>query len=44
MKANFIAMNSSKANFDDIYSMDDPREHFSVLGALDHMIQTLQLR
>jgi hypothetical protein len=38
MKANFIAINSSKANFDGIYSMEDPREYFSVLGALDYMI------
>jgi hypothetical protein len=38
MKANFIAINSSKANFDEIYAMEDPREYFSVLGALDYMI------
>lgn len=38
MKANFIAINSSKANFDEIYSMADPRDYFSVLGALDYMI------
>jgi SAM-dependent methyltransferase len=38
MKANFIAINSSKANFDEIYSMEDPRDYFSVLGALDYMI------
>jgi SAM-dependent methyltransferase len=38
MKANFVAINSSKANFDEIYSMDDPRDYFSVLGALDYMI------
>jgi hypothetical protein len=38
MKANFGVINSSKANFDEIYSMEDPREYFSVLGALDYMI------
>lgn len=38
MKANFVAINSSKANFDGIYAMEDPREYFSVLGALDYMI------
>ncbi|HEX5046591.1 MAG TPA: class I SAM-dependent methyltransferase [Gammaproteobacteria bacterium] len=38
MKANFGVINSSKANFDEIYSMEDPREYFAVLGALDYMI------
>jgi SAM-dependent methyltransferase len=38
MKANFVAINSSKANFDEIYAKEDPREYFSVLGALDYMI------
>ena len=38
MKANFVAINSSKANFDEIYTREDPREYFSVLGALDYMI------
>ena len=38
MAANFVAINSSKANFDDIYSTEDPRDYFSVLGALDYMI------
>ena len=38
MTANFVAINSSKANFDEIYAMEDPREYFSVLGALDYMI------
>jgi hypothetical protein len=38
VKANFIAINSSKANFDEIYAMEDPRDYFSVLGALDYMI------
>jgi SAM-dependent methyltransferase len=34
----FVAINSTKANFDDIYVKDDPRAYFSVLGALDYMI------
>ncbi len=38
MKANYVAINSLKANFDEIYSMEDPRDYFSVLGALDYMI------
>src|SRR5690606_9187340 len=38
MNANFVAINSSKANFDEIYSMEDPRGYFSVLGSLDYMI------
>jgi len=38
MASCFEAINSSKANFDEIYSMDDPRGYFSVLGALDYMI------
>jgi hypothetical protein len=38
MKANFVAINSSKANFDEIYAVEDPRDYFSVLGALDYMI------
>jgi SAM-dependent methyltransferase len=38
MKANFVAINSSKANFDEIYSREDPRDYFSILGALDYMI------
>ncbi len=38
MKTSFSAINESKANFDDIYTMDDPRAYFSVLGALDYMI------
>ena len=31
-------INQSKAVFDNIYSMSDPRSYFSVLGALDYMI------
>jgi SAM-dependent methyltransferase len=35
---NFVAINATKANFDDIYVKEDPRAYFSVLGALDYMI------
>jgi SAM-dependent methyltransferase len=35
---NFISINSTKANFDEIYVKEDPRAYFSVLGALDYMI------
>lgn len=38
MTDNFVSINSTKANFDDIYVKDDPRAYFSVLGALDYMI------
>ncbi len=38
MHRNFSLINESKANFDEIYTMDDPRAYFSVLGALDYMI------
>ena len=38
MNSNFSHINASKANFDEIYAMDDPRAYFSVLGALDYMI------
>lgn len=38
MTHRFSDINESKANFDDIYTMDDPRGYFSVLGALDYMI------
>ena len=38
MAHRFSDINESKANFDDIYTMDDPRGYFSVLGALDYMI------
>jgi hypothetical protein len=31
-------INENKAVFDDIYASDDPRDYFSVLGALDYMI------
>ncbi len=38
MSENFLSINSSKANFDEIYVAEDPRSYFSVLGALDYMI------
>lgn len=38
MPATFSALNASKANFDEIYVMPDPRAYFSVLGSLDYMI------
>src|SRR5690606_24301522 len=31
-------INRGKAVFDDIYTMNDPRSYYSVLGALDYMI------
>ncbi|MGH7076069.1 MAG: hypothetical protein ACREFD_18000 [Stellaceae bacterium] len=31
-------INKSKAVFDDLYATDDPRDYFSVLGALDYVI------
>ncbi|MFQ3457625.1 class I SAM-dependent methyltransferase [Bradyrhizobium sp. UFLA01-814] len=34
----FSRINQSKAVFDDIYALDDPRAYFSVLGDLDYMI------
>lgn len=37
----FTAINASKANFDDIYIMPDPRAYFSILGALDYIIPDL---
>lgn len=38
MQDSFSKINSSKANFDEIYTQPDPRGYFSVLGALDYMI------
>lgn len=38
MSDKFVSINSTKANFDDIYVKEDPRAYFSVLGALDYMI------
>jgi hypothetical protein len=37
----FAAINTSKANFDEIYARQDPRAYFSVLGSLDYMIPDL---
>ncbi|MGY8678399.1 class I SAM-dependent methyltransferase [Bradyrhizobium sp. UFLA05-153] len=38
MRLDFSRINQSKAVFDDIYALDDPRAYFSVLGDLDYMI------
>ena len=38
MGVNFSRINEAKAVFDDIYTMQDPRAYFSVLGELDYMI------
>ncbi|NEU96317.1 class I SAM-dependent methyltransferase [Bradyrhizobium uaiense] len=38
LRADFSRINDSKAVFDDIYALDDPRAYFSVLGNLDYMI------
>ena len=38
MTNSFVSINSTKANFDEIYVKNDPRAYFSVLGALDYMI------
>ena len=38
MHNDFVSINESKANFDEIYVQDDPRSYFSVLGSLDYMI------
>jgi len=38
MKHNFAAINTSKANFEEIYTRDDPRAYFSLLGSYDYMI------
>ena len=38
MPPTFSALNASKANFDEIYVMPDPRGYFSVLGSLDYKI------
>lgn len=37
----FTSINTNKANFDEIYTLDDPREYFRVLGALDYVIPEL---
>jgi hypothetical protein len=38
MNDDYASINTSKANFDEIYDRDDPRSYFSVLGSLDYMI------
>lgn len=38
MHENFLSINSTKANFDEVYAMEDPRGYFSALGSLDYMI------
>jgi SAM-dependent methyltransferase len=38
LQTHFSHINQSKAVFDDIYALDDPRAYFSVLGDLDYMI------
>ncbi len=38
LRDNFSVINESKANFDDIYALEDPRSYFSVLGGMDYMI------
>lgn len=35
------AANDAKASFDDLYSQEDPRDYFSVLGSLDYAIPDL---
>ncbi len=37
----YNALNRSKANFDSIYELPDPREYFRVLGGLDYVIPEL---
>lgn len=39
--ANFSEINSTKANFDAIYTNPDPREYYRVLGGLDYVIPDL---
>ena len=41
MSNDFSGLNSSKANFDAIYSQPDPREYFRVLCGLDYVIPDL---
>ncbi|HET8937524.1 MAG TPA: class I SAM-dependent methyltransferase [Polyangiales bacterium] len=41
MRQSYAQINSSKANFDQIYTQADPRSYFSALGALDYMIPDL---
>lgn len=37
----FSVINDAKANFDDIYTSNDPRQYFRVLGQLDYIIPHL---
>jgi SAM-dependent methyltransferase len=37
----FSVINDDKANFDDIYTANDPRQYFRVLGQLDYIIPHL---
>lgn len=39
--ARFATINEEKANFDSIYTSDDPRQYFSRLGGLDYIIPHL---
>lgn len=41
MNEDFATINTSKANFDEIYGLPDPRGYFSMLGSLDYMIPDL---
>lgn len=41
MRQSYAQINSSKANFDQIYTQADPRSYFTALGALDYMIPDL---
>lgn len=38
MNMRFSTVNAVKANFNDVYSSDDPRKYFKVLGGLDYVI------
>ncbi|WP_328516984.1 class I SAM-dependent methyltransferase [Methylocystis suflitae] len=38
MNQDYGQINTAKANFDEIYVMDDPRSYYSVLGGLDYLI------
>lgn len=40
----YEALNLNKANFDEIYALDDPREYFRVLCGLDYVIPDLAKR
>lgn len=38
MRNEYSAINTAKANFDEIYTFDDPRKYFAVLGSLDYIL------